>query len=73
MSLKEKMVEEEVKMALEANALKEQGGTWSNDGLVQIVNDGNVTRQVMNAIGMDSLQTFEENQRKRDAEKLKVK
>ncbi len=73
MSLKEKMIEEEVKMALEASELKEEGGTWSNDGLVQIVNDGNVTRQVMNAIGMDSLQTFEENQIKRDAEKRQPK
>lgn len=66
MSLKEKMATEAVQNAEQAQEMNEQAGTNTSDGLVKLKDDGNVTRQIMNAIGMDSLLTFEDNSKQRN-------
>lgn len=60
---KEKEIYEEVIALEKAHELEEQGGTYSGDGLQHIENNGNVTRQIMNAIGMDSLLTCNEKRK----------
>lgn len=55
----EKQVREQVRMAEEADKLKQEiGGTASDDSVVKLKNDGNVTRQIMDAIGHETLQSY---------------
>ncbi|MEG1930902.1 MAG: hypothetical protein RR131_07155 [Anaerovorax sp.] len=60
MGSREKEIHEEVDAIEKAHNMQEEVGQSSSvDGLAHIVDNGNVTRQIMNAIGMDSLQTYQ--------------
>lgn len=55
----EKMVKEEVDAAAKADKMKDVSDTASSDSeVVKLKNDGNVTRQIYEAIGHETLQSY---------------
>lgn len=61
MSYNEKIARDAKEVADKTGNTREDAGADPRDGLLKIKADGNVTRQIMNGIGMDSLLTYEEN------------
>ena len=49
--------QEEIKIAQKADRLMMEGGSDSDPGVAKLQNDGNITRQIYDAIGHDTLES----------------